>query len=94
MLKQHTYTGLAEIIFPIAVVVLFLLPKLSAIALGILFLLQVYGVIKGVLRVRFQAILVLFIALYLAYLMGYFLGGQATNGVKYLEYKLGFLVIP
>lgn len=70
-------------------------PKLAPIGLILVFIGGIVGLVNG--KTKFVApnkLMIAFIVLYLAYLIGYFFTNNPPVGLKYLEYKLSFILIP
>lgn len=70
------------------------LPRLSAIAIIVMILLQIYGLLKKEVRFVFNPLLVLILLFYIAYFIGAIFTDYPDIAGKYLEYKLSFLLFP
>lgn len=71
-----------------------ILPNAIAVAIGIFFGCVVFGVYTKRLQFILHPVLVMFVFLYLAYVIGAFYTNHLDIAQKYLEYKLSFLVFP
>lgn len=70
-------------------------PKLVPIGLLLVLIVGIVGLVIGKAKlVAPNKLMLAFIILYLAYLIGYFFTNNPPVGLKYLEYKLSFILIP
>lgn len=69
-------------------------PKLNSLTIVVFALVTIFGAIKKHLVFRFNSILILFIALYLCYVIGYFFTDNQQVAGKYLEYKMALALLP
>jgi len=71
-----------------------LLPKLVAIGFVVMFVVCIYGLVKGQFELKLNAILWAFVFSYSLHLIGAFFTQDFPNAMKVLEYKLSFVLIP
>ncbi len=70
-------------------------PKLVPVGLLLVFIGGIIGLINGKAKiVAPNKLMLAFIVLYLAYVIGYLFTNNPPVGLKYLEYKLSFVLIP
>lgn len=71
------------------------LPKLVPVSIGVLVIVTIYlGVKNQMQRSESIKLQLAFIGLYLAYVVGFIFSYYPEVGLKYLEYKLAFLIFP
>lgn len=69
-------------------------PKLNSLAIVVFAIATIFGAIKKQLVFRFNTILLLLIALYLCYVIGFFFTDNQQVAGKYLEYKMALALLP
>lgn len=74
--------------------IMIVFPKLIILPIFLFALILVYGILKKEVEFKFNKILFLFFLLYIAYLAGTIFTENKEIALKYLEYKLSFLLFP
>jgi len=95
MKNIFSYTNSYQFLLGVCSFFLCFSPKLVPIGLILVFIGGIVGLVNR--KAKFVApnkMMLAFIALYLAYLIGYFFTNNPPVGLKYLEYKLSFVLIP
>jgi O-antigen ligase len=95
MKNAISYINIYQFLLGVCSFLLCFSPKFVPIGLILIFLVGIVGLVKKQAAIVFPNKLMLaFILLYLAYLIGFLFTNNAPVGLKYLEYKLSFILIP
>lgn len=71
-----------------------LFPKLLPIPIALYALVLVFGAVKKYVHFEFNKVLLLFLLLYISYTIGSLFTEHKDVALKYLEYKLSFVLFP
>lgn len=93
-MKGIQFHAICSICLSLLAFTMILLPKLVTIPIALFFLLLIFGIVKKQVKFKFNNILLLFFLLYVTYLIGTFFTENKEIALKYLEYKLSFLLFP
>jgi len=94
MRASWTYNQILEAYFGFFVFSMVLIPRVIGIMFIPLVIIYAIGIVKRKFTFHLDFITILFVALYLAYLVGSFFTNDELAAFKTLEYKLSLLLIP
>ena len=95
MKNAISYINIYQFLLGVCSFLLCFSPKLVPLGLILVFLAGIFGLVKKHATIVFPNKLMLaFMLLYLAYLIGFLFTNNAPVGLKYLEYKLSFIPMP
>jgi len=94
MIQLSKFENIYSFAIALCAFVQILLPKMVPLAIIVLVLVFSYGAIKGHLKCKLSIIPIMFIAFYLAYIVGMIFTMDAALARMYLENKLSFLIFP
>lgn len=93
-MKRFSFNDIFSIGLGLASFAIVAVPKLSAITILLLVVIVIAGYIRKELVWKMSAINMLFVALYLAYVIGSFFTHDWSIAGRYLEYKMALLLLP
>lgn len=93
-MKLFNYEKVFSFYFGIFAFASLVFPKQIGLFVVFLALVIISGFVMKQLTWKLNFISILFITLYLSYIVGIFFAHELSNGLKYAEYKLAFLLIP
>lgn len=94
MLSNVSYIKLFEGYLAFFAALMIVFPHAAGIGVVLLCFMVLYGGIRKELKFEFKLIPFLFVAFYLAYLIGVLYTNNWEEALQYLEYKLSFLIFP